>query len=114
MKKLYCFLICSILVTAGFSQGKKPPRLPKFNKNKESNVFLKKQWWLGFKAGVNFSGVTVTKPYSAISPTNYPTQNTDKKYEPYAKIGAQATLEVTFYFSGLSLSLQPTYRNNIF
>src|SRR5688500_12370621 len=113
MKKFYCLLICSMLVaTAAFSQGKKPPRLPKFNKNKESNVFLKKQWWLGFKAGVNFADVAVTKSYSAIAPTNYPSLDTDKKYDPYSKMGAQATLEVTFYFSGLSLSLQPTYRNN--
>src|SRR5687767_6572486 len=92
----------------------KKRKLPKFNVNKETNVFLRKQWWLGFKAGANLSSADVTKTYSAISPTNYPASETDKKYNNYRKAGAQATLEVTFYFSGLSLSLQPTYRQNRF
>src|SRR5687768_16655929 len=107
MRKFYCLVICSLLCTALFGQSKKLPRLPKFNKNKESNVFLKKQWWLGFKSGINFSAVDVMKSYSAISPTNYPATETEKNYKPYDRIGTQATLEVTFYFSGLSLSLQP-------
>src|SRR5688572_15454950 len=100
-----CLLLISVAV---FGQAKKR-KLPKFNKNKESNVFLKKQWWLGFKAGANISDVEVLKSYSAISPTNYPANDVIKKYDSYNKGGAQATLEVTFYFSGLSLSFQPTY-----
>jgi outer membrane protein W len=118
MKNLYRLpivagIIILLLSSSASGQGKKR-KLPKFNKNKESNVFLKKQWWLGFKAGANLTSAVVTKPYSAISPTNYPDAQTDKKYDGYSKVGTQATLEVTFYFSGLSLSLQPTYRNNRF
>ena len=118
MKNRYRFpiLVCAlsvILTAAVFGQAKKR-KLPKFNKNKESNVFLRKQWWLGFKAGANLSAVEVTKSYSAISPTNYPASEAEKKYDVYSQPGAQATLEVTFYFSGLSLSLQPTYRHNRF
>jgi hypothetical protein len=105
--------ICLLVSFSVFGQVKKR-KLPKFNKHKETNVFLKKQWWLGFKAGANLSAVSVTKSYSAISPTNYPAAQTDKKYDAYSKVGTQATLEVTFYFSGLSLSLQPTYRHNRF
>jgi hypothetical protein len=105
--------ICLLSVCSAFGQMKKR-KLPKFNQNKQSNVFLKKQWWLGFKAGANLSAVSIEKTYSAISPTNYPDTQTDKKYDAYKKLGTQATLEVTFYFSGLSLSLQPTYRHNRF
>jgi outer membrane protein W len=118
MRNRYRFPMMAIVIYLLFSSlayGQvKRRKLPKFNKNKESNVFLRKQWWLGFKAGANLSSAHVTQRYSPISPTNYPAAQTDKKYDGYSKLGIQATLEVTFYFSGLSLSFQPTYRNNRF
>ncbi|MBT1697807.1 outer membrane beta-barrel protein [Fulvivirgaceae bacterium PWU4] len=114
MKNFCCLLLCLLLATAGLAQSRKTPKLPKFNKNKEKNVFLKKQWWLAFKAGPNLSGAKVIRSYSAISPTNYEPTVIAKKYRNYKDLGAQATLEATFYFTGLSLSLQPTYRHNRF
>jgi hypothetical protein len=113
MKKIYFVLAITIIASSVYGQVKKR-KLPKFNVAKQSNVFLKKQWWLGFKAGANLSSVDVDKVYSAIIPTNYSSDANEKTYESYKQPGAQATLEVTFYFSGLSLSLQPTYRNNRF
>lgn len=114
MKRFYCLLLCLLFVGVLFGQSHKPPKLPKFNKNKEKNVFLKKQWFLGFKAGVNLSGAEMIKGYSAISPTNYELTDVKKKYVNYKDLGTQATLEATFYFTGLSLSFQPTYRHNRF
>jgi hypothetical protein len=114
MKKLYSLLLCLLVATAVLAQSKKTPKLPKFNKNKEKNVFLKKQWWLGFKAGANLSGGKMMRSYAAISPANYEPEAVNKKYRNYKDLGAQATLEATFYFTGLSLSLQPTYRHNRF
>lgn len=114
MKKLYCFLLCILLANAALAQLQKAPKLPKFNKNKEKNVFLKKQWFLGFKAGINLTGAETIKDYSAISPTNYDPADVKKTYRNYKNIGTQATLEATFYFTGLSLSFQPTYRHNRF
>jgi hypothetical protein len=114
MKRLYLFLFLVMWSVSAIAQSQKPPKLPKFNKNKEKNIFLNKQWWLGFKAGPNWSGAEVIKAYSAISPTDYPAGDIKKKYRNFKDLGSQATLEATFYFTGLSLSIQPTYRHNQF
>ena len=114
MKKLYCFLLCILISVAVLAQDRRVPKLPKFNKNKEKNVFLKKQWFLGFKAGVNLSGAGVIKSYNAITPTNYDQADIKKQYRNFKDLGTQATMEATFYFTGLSLSFQPTYRHNRF
>jgi hypothetical protein len=79
-------------------------------KSREENKFLEKQWWLGLKAGTNLTKANVTTSYSALSPTNYDPAETEKKYESFKIFGTQVTLEATFYFRQLSLSLQPTYR----
>lgn len=112
MKRILTLLLCC-LVTISYAQPK-PPKLPKFNKNKEKEVFLKKQWFLGFKAGVNFSGADVTKQYSVLSASNYNQSELQKNYSNYSDAGAHATIEATFYFTGLSLSFQPTFRHNAF
>lgn len=103
-------LLLLVTSTTLFAQ-QRAPKLPKFNKNKEKEVFLKKQWFLGFKAGINYSSADVIKEYSALSPVNYDISETRKDYDVYRDAGAQATLEATFYFTGLSLSFQPTFRH---
>jgi hypothetical protein len=113
MKKSVTLVLCLVTTVALYAQPK-PPKLPKFNKNKEKEVFLKKQWFLGFKAGVNLTGAEVTKKYSVLSPSNYDLSELEKKYENYSDVGAHAIIEATFYFSGLSLSFQPTFRHNEF
>src|SRR5436189_6364663 len=110
MKRTPLFLVCFLLTVSVFAQGKKK-KTPTYNKqNKETNQFLQKQWWLGFKAGPNLSKAVVQKSYSVISPSNYSVMQIGKKYENFNKVGSQVTLEITFYFKGVSLSLQPTYR----
>src|SRR5688572_22081093 len=109
MKKLYLLLAGLFLASSLLAQVQKAPKLPRFNKHKEKNVFLNKQWFLGFKAGANLSGTKVMQSYSAVSPVNYPASDIKKQYSNYSDVGAQATLEATFYFTGLSLSVQPTY-----
>lgn len=114
MKRLLLILLClSLLGTASFAQGKKRKPPKNFNStNKKVDNFLQQQWWLGFKAGTNFSKATVTKKYAVVSPINYTTN--DKKYESFNKPGSQATLEITYYFKGASFSIQPTYRSSKF
>lgn len=113
MKNFAIPFLCLITTVAAYAQPR-PPKLPKFNKNKEKEVFLKKQWFLGFKAGANVSGADVTKQYSVLSPSNYDLTEIEKKYKNYRNAGAHAVIEATFYFSGLSLSFQPTFRHNTF
>jgi outer membrane protein W len=115
MKKRYLILIFVSISIHLLAQGnKKPPKLPKFNKHKDKDIFLDKQFWLGFKAGANLSGANVQKSYSPISPTNYEPNQVDKKYKNFKDLGSQATLEVTFYYKGISFSFQPTYRHSRF
>jgi hypothetical protein len=113
MKRVAIPALLVLTSVALFAQPR-PPKLPKFNKNKEKQVFLKKQWFLGFKAGINYSGVDVMKEYSALSPSNYDLSETKKEYDVYSDVGGHATIEATFYFTGLSLSFQPTYRHVAF
>mgnify|MGYP002777238077 CR=1 FL=1 len=84
------------------------------NKPNQQNKFLEKQWWLGFKAGTNFSEAIPTKRYTVVTPTNYAQARNEKAYDSFSKTGGQATLEATFYYKGFSFSVQPTYRHSRF
>ncbi|MBL7871847.1 MAG: outer membrane beta-barrel protein [Cyclobacteriaceae bacterium] len=84
------------------------------SKPSQQSKFLEKQWWLGFKAGTNFSQPSPIKRYTVTTPTNYAQALNDKVYDSFSKTGSQATLEATFYFKGFSFSTQPTYRQSRF
>ena len=118
MKRLTLLLLCCLLITVGMAQEKKrkKPASPAYKekKAKEDAKFLNKQWWLGLKAGPNWSKVSVEKSYSAIAPTNYEFGTSAKKYQNFDLVGSQASLEVTFYFKGFSFSFQPTYQHTRF
>lgn len=105
------FLFVLSLVT----QAQSPKKTGGFNsKPNQQSKFLDKQWWLGFKAGVNLSDPSPIKRYTVMTPTNYPQASTDKVYDSFNKTGSQATLEATFYYKGFSFSVQPTYRHSRF
>jgi hypothetical protein len=111
MKKHYLLIFC-VLLLSGLKAQDKRKRPGNFNKPKnENNQFLEKQWWLGFKAGTNLSNAVVGKTYSVISSTDENPPLTNKEYQNFKDLGTQVTLEVTFTFKQLSLSLQPTYRH---
>lgn len=123
MKRLYLFILCLIVAFAAVGQEKKRKStdaqkrntaINKQKKLKEDEKFLEKQWWLGFKAGVNLSKASVDKSYSVISPTNYEAETIGKKYKEFNLIGSQATLEVSFYFKRFLISFQPTYQYSRF
>lgn len=114
MKRLYLLTLCLLLCLTCLSQPKRKKPSSFNSQGAQKDKFLEKQWWLGFKGGVNFSGVVVDKSYAVISPTNYSTSQTKKTYDNYSTVGSQATVEVTFYFKGFSFSLQPTYRHSSF
>jgi outer membrane protein W len=111
MKRLYIVVLGLLLITQASAQKNKRSNL-QFNKsNKEKDIFLKKQWWIGLKGGPNLSKAIVEKTYSVVSPTNYELSSINKKYKAFKELGGQTTLEVTFYFRGISASFQPTYRH---
>jgi len=107
-------LLCFALATVGvFGQKRKAPPSMK-TKGSATERFLNKQFWLGFKAGVNLSSPLPQVRYSVLMPNNYDAARTNKTYQSFNKIGGQATLEVTFYYKGFSISAQPTYRTSRF
>lgn len=111
----FLLLLCLSLGTlASFAQSKRKPAPFNSMKANDNDKFLNKQFWLGFKAGTNLTNPIVGNRYTVITPTNYPVTQTEKTYRSFDKAGAQATLEVTFYFKGISLSFQPTYRTSTF
>jgi len=111
MKKIV-FLLLFVGIGAVCLGQRKPPKLPKFNKTRDKDVFLEKQWFLGFKGGVNLSEARPYNSYAVIHPIGQDPYN--KEYTSFQYVGTQAALEATFYFTGLSLSFQPTYRYNRF
>ncbi|MDH4297482.1 MAG: outer membrane beta-barrel protein [Cyclobacteriaceae bacterium] len=116
MKTTTLFMLCFVVALAASGQEKKrkPSAYNQQKQNKEDEKFLEKQWWLGFKAGPNLSKAHVVKTYSIIAPTNYEASTIVKKYDNFSLVGAQATIEVSFYFKRFLFSFQPTYQNSRF
>ncbi|MCW5912295.1 MAG: outer membrane beta-barrel protein [Cyclobacteriaceae bacterium] len=112
MKIILSLVLAVLFSTAGFGQFKKKSNnvMPR-PKPTQQNKFLEKQWWLGFKAGTNLAEAKPVKSYSVLVPTNYAPALNTKTYDAFLKTGSQATLEATFYYKGLSFSVQPTYRH---
>jgi hypothetical protein len=115
MKQTFTLLFCLFVVAFSYAQKqKRPSSFNNQNRNTNKNKFLDKQFWLGFKAGINMAQADPIKRYTVITPTNYSVSTTDKKYDHFSTIGSQASLEITFTYKGFSFSTQPTYRNSIF
>ena len=113
MNRISILIALLLLCTVANGQGRKK-QYRTGSLNSQQTKFLEKQWWLGFKAGINLTDPIAIKRYSIITPTNYPVAEVNKEYDSYGSTGSQATLEATFYFKGLSISTQPTYRNSTF
>jgi outer membrane protein W len=116
MRKFYLLIVVSLLCLAqGYAQvynNSKKNSPGALAKKKTNNTFLNKQFWLGFKAGTNLTEAKIDQAYTILVPTNYTASK--KKYEKFNRLGSQATVEVTFYTRGFSISLQPTYRHSSF
>ncbi len=114
MNRAIPLVIFALIAVQAFGQ-RNPRKGSFFNKsNKQADQFLQKQWWLGFKAGPNLSKALVEKTYHIVSPVNYNVEQISKTYENFRSIGSQFSFELTFYFRGISVSFQPSYRTNRF
>ena len=108
-------LLCFALAAVGVSAQRKgaPPSMK--SKGTPQERFLNKQFWLGFKAGINLTDPLVQARYAVIVPASANgASQSNKTYQSFNKLGGQATLEVTFYYKGISISVQPTYRTSKF
>lgn len=115
MRKFYLVLILIFVVMGAQAQGKK--RSSSFNTTKTkagANEFIQQQWWLGFKAGINLAQADPLKRYTILTPTNYPSSLTDKKYDAFMELGIQTTVEISYYYKGFYFSTQPSYISSTF
>jgi len=115
MKRTLLLLFFTLTVVGVFAQrrsGAAPPSMR--SKGSAQEKFLNKQFWLGFKAGVNLTSPVPQDRYSVIMPNKSDVTTNEKTYQSFNKVGGQATLEVTFYYKGISISAQPTYRTSRF
>ena len=92
-----------------------PELQAQYKRSKISNdPFMRTQWWLGFRAGTNFTKAVPTENYSSFSPVNYNPSEIEKVYDGYTTPGIQAGLEFTFYTQGFSISIQPMFSRQFF
>ena len=115
MQKSYLFILVLLLSSTLLAQEKRSV-IP-FNttrKKANANQFIEQQWWLGFKAGINWAKASPIKRYTILTPTNYDASLVDKKYDSFKEIGFQTTIEITYYYHGFYFSVQPSYINSIF
>ena len=92
-----------------------PDLFSQYNRQKpSSDPFLNTQWWLGFRAGTNFTRAVPVERYSSFSPVNYESVKNEKQYDGFTTPGIQAGLEFTFYTRGYSISLQPVFTRQFF
>lgn len=110
MTRILLVLLLVLPLTASYAQSKKKPPFKTGKAKSAQNKFLEKQFWLGFKAGVNLTDPVILNRYTVLTPTNYSSALAEKTYRSFDKLGSHASLEVTFYYKGFSISTQPTYR----
>lgn len=68
------------------------------------------QWWIGFKAGTNFSKAAAEESYEFFSFTQEPQNYKGKQYEGFSTPGTQFGFIVSYEFmQGLSVNIMPSY-----
>lgn len=78
-------------------------------KGKISDDFLKTQWWLGLRGGINYTNVTPITAFSGFNPINYDVESLEKDYKNFENPGFHIGLDITFYHAGFSISTFPTF-----
>lgn len=110
--KLHLIIILLFVSLAANSQDRSKKLYPKAKKTGQAKVgdaFLKQQWYLGLRWGVNLTRAVPENRFSTISPLNFEATETEKDYQDYNKLGVQIGLDFTYAFSNWAISMQPTY-----
>ncbi len=106
MRALLTFAMMVICLCSLEAQERKPSFNAPYSIPKE---FLKTQWWLGFKFGGNLSSANPVERFNGFSPMNYESKELNKSYEN--EWGGHAGIDITFYFKGFSVGIQPNFRH---
>lgn len=72
--------------------------------------YLNTQWFLGVKFGSNLQQISITDRFTGLSAINYDATTLDKAYDNFSLPGVQAGIDITFYHKGISMGIQPNFR----
>ncbi len=110
MKKLAIFAISVLFIlNAGIAQKRKPPKRPGSNSD-----FLKTQWWLGIRSGINYTNATPIERFPGFNAINYDEERLNKTYNDFELPAFHVGLDITFYHAGFSITTMPTFfKHNI-
>ena len=107
-RTLLLFISFLLLSQLSFAQKRKQPKKP------GSSDFLKTQWWLGIRSGLNFTNATPIERFPGFYPINYDEESLEKEYMDFERPAFHVGLDITFYHAGFSLSTFPTFfKHNI-
>ncbi len=82
---------------------------------KSKDPFENSQWWIGIKLGANLTQAVPEARYTPFSATDgRPAEIYDKTYQDFSELGAQAGLDINFFYSGFTVSFQPNFRRQRF
>ncbi|MFY0628388.1 MAG: outer membrane beta-barrel protein [Reichenbachiella sp.] len=88
------------------AQRNPKPKLP----GSDYQNFLKTQWWLGLRFGTNIAQPNPVSRYTSISPIDYELEDLDKTYSEFNLPGIFIGLDLSFYYHGFSIGLQPSFK----
>lgn len=115
LKLFFCCLMLLCLCTKANAQRKFKRPNAKKSRVTNNDPFLRTQWWLGVKGGINLTQAVPGERFTAFSSTTQVTnERYQKEYDDFSKVGGQAGLEITFFHRGFSFSLQPNFRKQRF
>jgi opacity protein-like surface antigen len=111
VNRLLFYCSCVILLLTCTLASAQNRRSGARNSRASQQDFLNKQFWVGFKGGINFTKAKPIDRYSAFSSISDPSGNSfDKQYKNYSNMAAQFALVVNFHYKNFALSFQPGIR----
>ncbi|MGL1889864.1 MAG: PorT family protein [Reichenbachiella sp.] len=106
VSKTVLIVLLSLIASVAIAQRKPKPKLP----GSEYQKWLKTQWWLGLKAGTNFTQPNPGDRYSSIDPINYDAELLEKTYNNFDQPGLFIGLDLTYYNKGFMIALTPGFK----
>ncbi len=109
------FVLCHISEAVQAQGRGRSPVVRRAKSKKSSDPFEKSQWWIGIKLGANLTQAIPEARYTPFSATDgRPAETYDKTYQDFSEWGAQAGLDINFFYNGFTVSFQPNFRRQRF
>lgn len=108
-------LLCHFSEEVQAQKRGRSPVMQRAKSKKSTDPFENSQWWIGVKLGANLTQAIPDARFTPFSATdNRPPETYDKTYQDFSEWGAQAGLDINFFYNGFTLSFQPNFRRQRF